>query len=69
MGLLMSLRIESAPALRDAGIVATAVLDRALAEALGVLPVEVQQELKRGIGRAMAAVLEETVERAVRAHP
>lgn len=61
--------ISCAKVLRDGGIHAVAALNAALAHALEEIPSERQQEIKHAIGRAMAAVLDETVEPAVRAYP
>jgi hypothetical protein len=61
--------INCARVLRDGGIHAVAALNAALAEALAKIPLERQQEIKHAVGRAMAAVLDETVEPAVRAYP
>lgn len=65
----MRLTLDAARALRDGGIDAVAALNEALAEALSVLPIQSHSEVKHAMGRAMAAVLEETVELAVRAFP
>lgn len=64
-----SIPIESARALRDGGIHAVAALNAALADAIIGIPVSRQQDIKRAIGHAMAAVLDATVESAVRAFP
>ena len=64
-----SIPIESARALRDGGIHAVAALNAALADAITDIPMGRQQDVKRAIGQAMAAVLEATVESAVRAYP
>ena len=64
-----SIPIDCARVLRDGGIHAVAALNSALADALAEIPSDRQQEIKHAIGRAMAAVLDETVEPAVRAHP
>jgi hypothetical protein len=64
-----SIPIESARILRDGGIHAVAALNAALADAITDIPVDRQQEIKRAVGHAMAAVLDATVESAVRAYP
>ena len=65
----MALTIKSARALRDGGIDATAALNEALKDVLLDLPPEKHKEFKFAIGRAIAAVLDETVNPAVRAFP
>lgn len=55
--------------MRDGGIDAVAALDAALVDVLAALPVDQHGVAKRAIGRAMAAVLEQTVDPAVEAHP
>ncbi len=64
-----SIPIESARALRDGGIHAVAALDAALADAIAGIPMSRQQDVKHAIGQAMAAVLDATVESAIRAYP
>lgn len=61
--------LNSARAIRDGGIDAVAALDAALAEALADAPQDSHPQLKLAIGRAMAAVLDATVNLAVRAYP
>lgn len=63
------LTIKSARALRDGGIDATAALNEALKEVLLNLPPEKHQDIKLAVGKAMAAVLDETVNPAVQAFP
>ncbi|MGY4495358.1 hypothetical protein [Pseudomonas sp. TE3610] len=65
----MELTIDSARALRDGGIDALAALDAALADTLALLPEAQHAEVKRAIGKAMGAVIEETISRAVSAFP
>lgn len=55
--------------MRDGGIDAVAALDDALREALVDLPAEKAEAIKHAFGRAMSAVLDETVNPAVRAFP
>ena len=59
--------LSCAEALRDGGIDAMAALDSALALALAQAPVESHAELKRAIGRAMSAIMGETIKPAVKA--
>jgi hypothetical protein len=61
--------LSCARALRDGGIDAVSALNEALKDALIGLPPESECELKRAVGRAMAAVLDETVNPAVQAFP
>lgn len=63
------LPLDSARALRDGGIDPVAALDDALKDVLRTLPQAMHDEVKHAVGRAMAAVLSETVERAIRLHP
>jgi hypothetical protein len=65
----MKLTSESALALRNGGIDATAALNEALKEVLTHLPPEAHSDAKLAIGRAIAAVLDETVNPAVQAFP
>lgn len=65
----MSLPLTSARALRDGGIDAAAALNEALKAALLDLPVEQHREVKLAVGRAMASVLSETVDLAIKAYP
>jgi hypothetical protein len=65
----MQLTLKSACALRDGGIDATAALNEALKDALVSLPIEMHTEVKHAVGRAISAVLSETVELAVLAYP
>lgn len=53
----------------DGGIDAVAALNEALKDALIGLPPDSQSEIKLAIGRAMSAVLDETVNPAVQAYP
>jgi hypothetical protein len=61
--------IDAARAIRDGGIDAVAALDSALGEALAGTPAKYHEELKLAFGRAMADILETTVDAAVRAFP
>jgi hypothetical protein len=61
--------LSCARALRDGGIDAVAALNEALRDALIDLPPESHSEVKLAIGRAMSAVLDETVNPAVQAYP
>jgi hypothetical protein len=61
--------LSCARALRDGGIDAAAALNEALKEALVGIHVANHGEIKRHFGRVMAAVLDETVDTAVRAFP
>lgn len=63
------LTLNSARALRDGGIDAIAALNEALREVLMQLPTEAHADLKHSVGRAVAAILEETVEPAIREYP
>lgn len=63
------LTIKSAYALRDGGIDATAALNEALKNVLLDLPPEKHQDIKFAIGKAIAGVLDETVNPAVEAFP
>lgn len=65
----MSLTFDAARELRDGGIDACAALNHALAYALAHLPTEAHAEVKLSIGRAMAAVLDETVHQAMNSFP
>jgi hypothetical protein len=60
--------LRCAQAIRDGGIHAVAALDEALAQALVDVPENHRQDIKLAIGRAMSAVLDETVNPAVRAY-
>ena len=61
--------LNCARAIRDGGIDAVAALDTALADALADAPEDSHPEIKLAIGRAMAAVLDATVNLAVRSYP
>jgi len=61
--------LSCAQAIRDGGIHAVAALNAALAEALVHAPETSHREIKLAIGRAMNAVLDETVNQAVRLYP
>jgi len=61
--------LNCARAIRDGGIDAVAALNEALVHALVDAPQDSHREIKLAIGRAMAAVLDETVNPAVRAYP
>lgn len=61
--------LSSARAIRDGGIDAAAALSASLAEALANAHVDSHEAIKHAVGRAMAAVLDETVNPAVRAYP
>ena len=61
--------LNCARALRDGGIDAVAALDAALRIALEAISPADQQQIKLAIGRAMSAVLDETVNVAVSAFP
>jgi hypothetical protein len=61
--------LNSARVFRDGGIDAVAALDAALADALVDAPQESHAELKLAIDRAMGAVLDATVNLAVRVYP
>lgn len=61
--------LNCAQAIRDGGIHAVAALNAALAQALVDVPESGQREIKLAIGRAMSAVLDETVNQAVRIYP
>lgn len=65
----MLLTLEAARELRDGGIDACAALNHALADTLTHLPIEKHAEVKLSIGRAMAAILDETVHQAMSAFP
>lgn len=65
----MSLTLDAAREIRDGGIDACAALNHALADALAHLPTEAHAEVKLSIGRAMAAVLDETVHQAMITFP
>jgi hypothetical protein len=60
--------LNCARAIRDGGIDAVAALDTALADALADAPEDSHPEIKLAIGRAMAAVLDATVNLAVRSY-
>ena len=61
--------LNCARSIRDGGIDAVAALNAALAGALVDAPQDSHREIKHAIGRAMSAVLDETVNPAVRAYP
>lgn len=61
--------LNCARASRDGEIDAVAALDAAVAEALVDAPQDSHAEIKLAIGRAVAAVLDATVNLAVRAYP
>jgi hypothetical protein len=61
--------IEAAMALRNGGVDAVAALDSALAAALPFVEEPSRDVVKLCVGRAMASVLAETVEPAIRAYP
>jgi hypothetical protein len=61
--------LSCAQAVRDGGIHAVAALNAALAEALANAAESTHREIKLAIGRAMSAVLDETVNEAVRQYP
>ena len=63
------LTLAAAQALRDGGIDACAALSEAANRVLAHLPAEQAPAAKQAIGRAMAAVLAETVEPAIKAFP
>lgn len=65
----MTLTPGAARALRNGGIDAVAALDSAMHQALLLAPGIEHEEIKALLGRAMSAVLAETVERAVHDHP
>jgi len=65
----MPLTLSAARMLRNGGIDACAALNSALIDALTELPADLHKEAKLSIGRAMAAVLDETVNKAVAAFP
>ena len=65
----MTITLHAARALRDGGIDAVAALNAALVDVLANLPADQHEKAKREVGRAMAAVLERTVEPAVNAYP
>ena len=65
----MKLTAESALALRNGGIDATAALNEALKEVLAHLPTEAHSDAKIAVGRAIAAILDATVNPAVQAFP
>jgi len=54
--------------MRDGGIDAVAALEAALAEALVHASQDSHPEMKLAVGRAMAAILDETVNPAIRAY-
>lgn len=59
--------LSCAQALRDGGIDAMAALDSALALALAQAPAESHADLKQAIGRAMSAIMGETINPSVKA--
>lgn len=61
--------LNCARAIRDGGIDAVAALDTALADALADAPEDSHPEIMLAIDRAMAAVLDATVNLAVRSYP
>lgn len=63
----MSLTLNAARALRDGGIDACAALDSALARMLAELPSEHHAEVKLAMARTLAAVMDETINKAVAA--
>ena len=64
-----TLSLLCAKALRDGGIDATAALDHALSLAMAQAPQEFHGEMKLVVGRAMAEVMEQMLEPAIRAYP
>ena len=64
-----ALSLGAARALRNGGIDAVAALDSAMHQALLLAPGIEHEEIRELLGRAMTAVLTETVERAIRDHP
>jgi hypothetical protein len=66
---MKSLTLNCARALRDGGIDAVAALDAALLDALAEAPPNDHHEIRIVLGRAMVAVLDETVNPAVSAYP
>ena len=46
-----------------------AALDDALATAITGIPADIQKEIKRAIGRAMSAIMDETINPAILAFP
>ncbi len=65
----MQLTLQSAKALRDGGIDASAALNEALKDALIDLSPEAAREIKIAVGLAMAAIHEQTINPAVSAFP
>ena len=61
--------LSAAQALRDGGIDAMAALDSALAIAISSAPEPMHSEMKLAIGRAMSAIMDETINPAVRTFP
>lgn len=65
----MPLTLNAARMLRDGGIDACAALNAMLTEVLAEFPAEQHREIKLPIARVMAAVLDETVNKAITAYP
>lgn len=65
----MALTLNAARMLRDGGIEVCAALNSMLIEILADLPTERHREVKLPIARVLAAVLDETVNKAVAAYP
>jgi len=61
--------LSCAQALRDGGIDAIAALDSALSIAVAHAPEATHREMKLAIGRAMSAIMDETINPAIRAFP
>jgi hypothetical protein len=61
--------LACARAMRDGGIDAMAALNDAAADALAGLEPEQAREVKLAFGRAMSAVIDETINPAVKAFP
>ena len=65
----MPLTLNAARMLRDGGIDACAALNSMLIEVLAEFPGEQHREIKLPIARLMAAIFDETVNKAVAAYP
>jgi hypothetical protein len=65
----LKLTLESARALRDGGIDALAALDDMVRETLHRLPEELHADIQSAIGHAMGVVVDETINRAIKAFP
>ncbi|MBA4341242.1 MAG: hypothetical protein C0423_03710 [Methylibium sp.] len=61
--------LSCAQALRDGGIDAMAALDHALAQALESAPQAAHAAMKLAIGQAMSAIMEATLQPAIRSFP